>query len=183
MFGWTDPEYVATNLLTNPGFETGVLTPWALWSAGGAPGTRAVIASAYAYEGAYEYQHMSLYGNSGSVQTISCYSGFTYALSLWAYCDTDAYPDIWMVGYNDSAYTHVHPTIKNTWQQISQNIITGQAQTTISMWIGGVGVAYFDLASITTSLIRVRFLDRIEFVPVDNTNNTRWTVTLAIEEA
>lgn len=182
-FAWVDPDYSLTNLLTNPGFETGDLTGWSVW---GSPDTRAIVDVAHGYvpyEGLCCLQHFESSGaNDGSEQSISCYPGLTYSLSVWCYRNNVGANSIKMVSYNGSTYTAAYPVSNASWEQLTQSITTGQSQTSLSMWIGGLGSCFWDLASISTSMIRVRFASPASYIPEEGTARTRWRVILEFEE-
>lgn len=73
-----EPLTSATNAITNPGFETGALTPWAQ-----STGTASSVAASNARTGTYALQTAA--SASGAIQTVSgLTAGNTYLLAAWA---------------------------------------------------------------------------------------------------
>lgn len=185
-FTWADPEYVPVNLLTNPGFElpgydSTTIPGWTLWNT---PAT-STTTNAYFHAGANSLRHVQAVGSSpdvGRMQSVVCVPGNTYTASVWAFKHTVASSSIFFYVY-DGTYHKISSTVDNAWEQLTTTITAGPTQTTFTLWLGGKGDAWFDDAFVSTPSIIVRFTSPISYVPVANTNNTRWNVSFTLEEA
>ncbi len=157
-YGSTRLKPTATkNLLTNPGFETGDFTGWSQW---GTPSTRTVSAfsnplimpdGSAVPVGTYAYQHDGTGANQGSYQTVTVEPGTSYSLSCYVYRMHDPSvlsPTVRMMTQADGVYQYAYPAGYSAWERLELTVTTGAAQTTLTVWIGGEGEAWFDAVQI-----------------------------------
>ena len=147
----------AKNLLSNPGFETGDFTGWSQW---GTPVTREVAAfynpltfpdGTPVPVGTYAYHHVGDAQNGGSLQTVTVKPDTEYTLSCYVYRvknPTYPTPSIRLMTETDGDYSQIHAAKYGRWERISVTVTTGAAQTTLTVWIGGIGEAWYDALQI-----------------------------------
>ena len=95
----------AQNLVVNPGFETGVLAPWAKGPATATSYTEPTLANSGAHTGSYNATYTAVTGTTGFYQDIAILPGTKYTLSFWYKATGDGTDArIWSV-FKDSAAT------------------------------------------------------------------------------
>jgi len=121
-FNWTANAHAASNLVTNPGFETGNLSGWSC-----DPGDTVVTSPVHS--GSYALQMNPSNSTTGQcTQTISVQANTAYALS--AYLDGPyAY-----LGVNGGASTW---TSSSSYTQLTVNFTTGASQTSVTIYVHG----------------------------------------------
>src|SRR6266702_1660524 len=135
----TNAEAATTNLLTNPGFESGSLTGWTCDSGTGSVVTSPVHSGTYALSGAATSSD-----DAQCTQTVSVQPSTTYTLS----------------GYFEGAYVYLGVTGgTNSWtpsatsyQQLTTTFTTTSSQTSIQVYTHGwyaQGTYYADDLSLT----------------------------------
>jgi len=142
---------VVYNLIVNSSFETEIISPWIKW---GLPAINERSAT-QKYYGAYSLHTRSsspiyeVSHNQGMQQTFTVKPNTTYTLSCWIYM-IDLYISTAtiraMTFVTGSTYktAYADKTLLNQWQRVSVSFTTGATQTTATVWLGGVGEAYFD---------------------------------------
>jgi len=136
---------VAYNLLVNPSFESG-LAGWTKW------GRQSWwSSSAQAKYGSLSLRTVSAVDNGGGQQSFTVKPSTEYTLSCWIYVVPTAVP---LATYTIRAMTlatgspyskaNIDKTLVLQWQQVSVAFTTAATQTTATVWLGGIGEAYFD---------------------------------------
>jgi Carbohydrate binding domain/Glycosyl hydrolases family 18 len=118
------PAAAASNLLTNPGFETGSLSGWTCDSGTGAVATSPVHSGKYALAGT-----PSSSDDAQCVQTVSVQPNTAYTLS----------------GYVEGSYVYIGVTggtstwtpSATSWQQLSVSFTTTSSQTSVQVYLHG----------------------------------------------
>jgi Carbohydrate binding domain/Fibronectin type III domain len=117
----------ATNLVTNPGFETGTLSGWNC-SPLGSVVTTPVHSGSYALSGA-----ASNSDDAQCSQTVSVQAGASYSLSAWVEGNYVYLGDSGTGTGDTSTWT---PSA-TTWQQLSTSFTTGASTTSVTIYLHG----------------------------------------------
>jgi hypothetical protein len=132
----------ATNLVSNPGFETGTLSGWTCSSADSVVGSP-VHSGSYALSGAATSSD-----DAQCSQVIPVQPGSSYSLSAWVEGDYVYLGDSGTGTSDTSTWT---PSA-STWQQLSTSFTTGAATTSVTIYLHGwygEGTYYADDATMT----------------------------------
>jgi len=129
------------NPISNPSFETD-FSSWVNWGTA----TR-IISTARKYSGDKAYYHTGAVENGGISQTITGLKASTqYTLSCYTYPHTDT--SLRIMTKIGSAYPSKHPAGLNAWERLEFTVTTEPGQTTLTIWLGGEGSAYFDAVQV-----------------------------------
>jgi chitinase len=118
----------ATNLLTNPGFETGSLSGWSCDVGTAQVATSPVHSGTYALAGTPTSS-----ANAQCVQKVSVQPNSSYTLSGWVE-GSYVYIGVTGTGTNDTSNWTPSAT---TWQQLSTSFTTGASTTSVSVYVHG----------------------------------------------
>ena len=142
------------NLVTNPGFETGNLTGWTIYTGDGSFGHGSPLASALAdYSGIYGLKHeVSTNATSGDIGTNQAVSGLLADHQYDIRCDIQATSSVddtlrLQYDYVDASGSHtlsLQPTGLNAWERLSTTFITSGAYTSGTVKLYGNGDMYAD---------------------------------------
>lgn len=121
------PASAATNLLTNPGFETGSLSGWSC-SAIDSVTSSPVHSGTHALQGAANNSD-----NAQCTQTVSVQPSSSYTLSGWV---EGNYVFIGDTG-TGATDTNNWTTSATTWQQLSTTFTTGASTTSVTVYVHG----------------------------------------------
>lgn len=146
--GMTDTK----NFVTDGNFETGTLSSWPQWGTPLSRWLNNTMPGSVDDAGTYSYYHKSGVvspENSGSQQaSITVLANTQYTLSAWIWVTStyDGRDGIRVMTYDGTDY-HKAMVDKNKtreWQKISVTFATAAGQTSLTIWAGGKGEAYFD---------------------------------------
>ena len=156
------------NPVVNPSFESGTegsftgwlggskVNSWDLWGASGAAQRRWSTDQAYA--GDRSYYHISANLNAGIQQTITGLSPSTkYTLSCWIY--PLSHTSLRILTETDTFYDD-RPIGTGAWERLEFTVTTEPAQTTLTIWIGGVGNGYFDAVQVEAVSVATEFMQQ-----------------------
>jgi chitinase len=118
----------ATNLLTNPGFETGDLSGWACGAGAGSIVSTPVHSGSHALAAA-----PSSSANGQCTQTVSVQPNSAYSLSGWV---EGSYVYLGVTGSGTTDTSTWTPSATN-WQQLSVSFTTGASTTSVSIYVHG----------------------------------------------
>ncbi len=128
------------NPVSNPSFETN-FNSWTNWGTA----TRS-ISTVTKYSGDKSYLHSSANLNAGVSQLITGLNESTeYTLSCYIYPTIDT--SLRIMTFTD-AYYSTHPAGLNAWERLELTVTTQPGQTTLTVWLGGDGAAYFDAVQV-----------------------------------
>lgn len=142
---------VLHNYLLGGDFETAGLPNWSVW---GSPTIHIRSADQQKYN-SYSLHTRSPdpvvpnATNSGMEQTFTVKPSTQYTLSCWIYMLNVYTADATiraMTKIQDGPYYSgtANKTLLNQWQRVSVTITTSSTQTSATVWLGGIGEAYFD---------------------------------------
>lgn len=138
------------NLLNNSGFEEGTYTAdWAPWRVGGNPDID-IIATAFTHFGSSYSSHIRAWdSNIGRSQTMDCTPSTEYTFSAYVFLEDLNYNDsgTFRIMSHDGTDYHqqlVDTTVRESWQRISITMTTGASQTSMIVYLGGIGAGYWD---------------------------------------
>jgi len=142
------------NLIRNSGFEDGSQYAPTYWVKWGQPLIYSKRETPVKY-GTYSLHIRSLTGvyaeshNQGAQQTFTVKPNTAYTFSCWIYMLNvyTATATIRIMTRADGlpySIAYADKTILNQWQQVSVTFTTAASQTTATIWLGGIGEAYFD---------------------------------------
>ncbi len=117
------------NLVSNPGFESGALSPWSCTGNLGSVVSSPVHGGSYALLGA-----VSNSDDAQCSQTISVSPNTKYTLSGWV---QGSYVYIGVTGTGTSDTSMWTPGTGGTYQQISVGFSTGASTTSVTVWVHG----------------------------------------------
>jgi len=140
------PVYASgsTNLVVNPGFETGSLSPWT------GAGTFAVVNN-NALSGTYSARIEGTGGNSSFIQTIyGLRPNTTYTVTGWYKVESGSV-SIGVINYGDDQIAF--STSSTSYEKETFTFTTGASNTSaqIFLWKGDAGFGYGDNFSVTSS--------------------------------
>jgi hypothetical protein len=132
-----------TNLVGNPGLETGSMSPWGIW-------TSAAVVNTNARSGTYAVRVPS---GAGVYQNVSVQPNTTYTLT--GYAKTTNSEPVW-IGVKNYGGTEKYTEIKNSaYTKGSSTFTTGASNTTAQVYLwkssGGANYAWGDDFSVTPS--------------------------------
>jgi hypothetical protein len=117
----------AANILTNPGFETGSLSPWSCSGGLGSVVSSPVHGGTKALQGAASGSDFAQCS-----QTVAVQANTAYTLTAWArggggyvYLGITGGPSVW------------NPATANAWTQLSVSYTTGASQTSLQVYLHG----------------------------------------------
>lgn len=113
----------ASNLLANPGFESGALSPWSCDAGTGAVVTTPVHSGSYSLAGTPSASDDAQCTQTVSVQANTAYTLSTYVEGSYVY-----------VGIVGGASTW---TTASSWQQLTVSFTTGASQTSVQVFVHG----------------------------------------------
>ncbi len=133
---------VQNNGLLNGSFEDG-LTDWDKW------GNQSWFSDgAQSKYGTLSLRSLSTVHNAGGAQIFTVKPNKEYTLSAWIYIQDDALgtSTIRAMTYDGSLYysAYANQAILAQWQRVSVTFTTASDQTEATVWLGGIGEAYFD---------------------------------------
>jgi len=120
-------QAASSNLVQNPGFETGTLSPWSCTSNNGSVVTSPVHSGSYAL--------LATPSNSDDAQcsqTVSVQPSSSYTLSAWIE-GSYVYLGDTGTGTSDTSTW----TTSSTWTQLSTSFSTGASTTSVTIWLHG----------------------------------------------
>ncbi|NUT36985.1 MAG: chitinase [Hamadaea sp.] len=117
----------ATNLLTNPGLETGALSPWTCAGGLGSVVSTPVHSGTRALQGAANASNHAQCSQTVSVQPNTAYtvSGWVYGGGGYVYLGVTGGTEVW------------NPATATAWTQLTVNFTTGAAQTSLTVNVHG----------------------------------------------
>lgn len=121
------PAFAATNLLTNPGFETGSLSSWNCSSIDSVT-TSPVHSGSFALQGAANNSD-----NAQCTQTVSVQPNSSYTLTGWV---EGNYVFIGDTG-TGTTDTNMWTPSATSWQQLSTTFTTGASTTSVTVYVHG----------------------------------------------
>ncbi|MBX6371944.1 MAG: carbohydrate binding domain-containing protein, partial [Acidothermus sp.] len=121
------PAQAATNLIANPGFESGTLSPWS--GSACAVVRSPVHAGSYALAGA-----ASSSDNAQCQQVVSVSPGTTYSLSAYV---NGNYVYLGVSGTGTTDVSTWTPTTNGAFTALSVTFTTGAATTSVTVWVHG----------------------------------------------
>ncbi len=176
----------AQNLLTNPGFETGALTPWAKGTT--ASYTEPALQNSGAHGGTYAVGYSAATATTGFYQNVTnIVAGTSYTISFWyksAGDDTDS--RLWAI-YKDTAGAAVYTTADATtdtfrtnngylpsaatWTQYTATMPAGTGVTNLDVAVRVYtgGTASFDDFTLSAGPLAVTDFSKDKFSLVKNT--------------
>jgi len=118
------PGQAATNLVVNPGFETGSLSPWTSWNNS--------VVTGNAHSGTYSMRDGTAAG-SGEQTITGLLANENYLLTGWV--KTSKSTVTAQVGVKNFGGTETYKTSKSTsWTQLSINFTTGPSSTSATIY-------------------------------------------------
>ncbi|HEV2345316.1 MAG TPA: carbohydrate binding domain-containing protein [Actinocrinis sp.] len=118
------PARAATNLLSNPGFESAALSPWTCDAGTGSVTTTPVHSGSYSLAGAATSSD-----DAQCTQTVAVQPNTGYTLSGYV---EGAYVYLGAIGYTENWTPSA-----TTWQQLSTTFTTGATTTSITVYVHG----------------------------------------------
>ncbi|HEV2343772.1 MAG TPA: glycosyl hydrolase family 18 protein [Actinocrinis sp.] len=137
-------QAAAANLVQNPGFESGSLSPWSCTSNSGAVVTSPVHSGSYALQGTPTSSD-----DSQCSQTISVQPSSSYTLSAWV---DGSYVYIGDTGTGTTDTSTWTPGTSGAYSQLTTTFSTGASTTSLTVWVHGwygQPVYYADDVSLT----------------------------------
>ena len=156
------------NLCQNPSFESGALGSKTGWTGGSYANTWDIWGAAASSQrrwstdrevsGNYSYYHIGTILNTGIEQEITGLNASTnYTLSCYVY--PTAHTSLRIMTYTDD-YHPAYPVGLNAWERLEINVTTEPGQTTLTVWIGGVGSAYFDAVQLEEAAVATDWMQQ-----------------------
>ncbi len=137
---------VVQNYLLNGSFESALLPNWTKWRSPSVYGQSTDVTAKY---GTYSFHTRCTVDNGGGQQTFMVKPNTEYTLSAWVYMLNVYVPGTTiraMTRATGSSYSKAKAdeTLLNQWQRVSVTFTTAVGQTEATVWLGGIGEAYFD---------------------------------------
>jgi len=107
--------------------------------------------------GTYVYHHIGSGTNDGSSQAIACEANTTYVLSCYMY--SVAYTSIRMMTQINGSYPSITAESLSRWERLSLTITTAPGQTSLTVYLGGVGECYWDAVQIERRDVMTPYID------------------------
>ena len=136
---------VVYNYIVNGSFESALLPDWIKWASPSVYG-QSTNQSKYA---TYSLHTRSTSDNGGGQQTFTVKPNTEYTLSAWVYMlnvsvSTATIRAMTLATGSPNSKASANKTLLNQWQRVSVTFTTAATQTTATVWLGGIGEAYFD---------------------------------------
>ncbi len=138
---------VVHNSLLNGSFESALLPSWIEWSPPNVVYGRSTNQAKY---GVRSLHTRSTNDNGGGQQTFTVNPSTEYTLSCWVYMLNVLIPTATIramtlvTGAGSHSKALANTSLLNQWQRVSVTFTTAAGQTTATVWLGGIGEAYFD---------------------------------------